>query len=108
MNVKRMSKPSPGTNRPRRGRADLNRLRQMSEHEIARTAPPELADLPAGFWAGARVVHPVSKQPVSLRLDSDVLAWFKMQGPRYQSRMNAVLRSYMAAMRGRKKQPGPA
>jgi uncharacterized protein (DUF4415 family) len=31
-------------------------------------------------------------------VDEDVLAWFKAQGPRYQSRMNAVLRAYMAAV----------
>jgi uncharacterized protein (DUF4415 family) len=39
----------------------------------------------------------VAKQPISLRVDIDVLAWFKKQGPRYQSRMNAVLRAYMSA-----------
>lgn len=44
------------------------------------------------------MVHPTPKQPISLRVDEDVLAWFKAQGPRYQSRMNAVLRAYMAAV----------
>jgi uncharacterized protein (DUF4415 family) len=43
-------------------------------------------------------VHPVPKQPISLRVDEDVLLWFKEQGPRYQSRMNAVLRAYMSAV----------
>jgi len=43
---------------------------------------------------------------VSLRIDRDVLEWFRKEGPRYQSRMNAVLRSYMDQSRrtgGRKK-----
>lgn len=40
---------------------------------------------------------PESKQPISFRVDSDVLDYFKSQGPRYQTRMNAVLRSYMTA-----------
>jgi len=73
----------------------------MSDQEIRRTSPPELADLPEGFWADATVVNPVLKQPVSLRVDRDVLAWFKAQGPKYQSRMNAVLRSYVTAVRDR-------
>jgi len=71
----------------------------MSERAIGRTSPPELADLPADFWADASIVHPVVKRPISLRVDEDVLRWFKQQGPRYQSRMNAVLRAYMRAVR---------
>jgi uncharacterized protein (DUF4415 family) len=37
------------------------------------------------------------KIPISLRVDPDVLAFFKEQGPGYQTRMNAVLRGYMQA-----------
>ena len=39
------------------------------------------------------------KTLLSLRIDSDVLAWFRAQGPGYQSRMNALLRAYMEAAR---------
>ncbi len=35
------------------------------------------------------------KKPVTLRIDADVLAWFKKQGRRYQTRMNGVLRDFM-------------
>ena len=56
-------------------------------------------DLPADFWDSAVVVEPAAKQAISLRVDADVLAWFRAQGPRYQSRMNAVLRSYMTQRR---------
>lgn len=98
MSAKRTSKPSPKSERPRRGRADLARLRKATERAIRRTSPPELADLPADFFSGALLVHPAPKQPISLRVDEDVLQWFKAQGPRYQSKMNAVLRAYMAAM----------
>jgi len=79
------------------GRADLTRLRRMTEREIARTSPAELADLPPRFWEEAHLVVPVPKQPISLRVDQDVLEWYRRQGPRYQSRMNAVLRAYMVA-----------
>lgn len=68
----------------------------MSEREIERTSPPELADLPADFWSDATVVVPPPKQAISLRVDQDVLAWFKEQGPRYQTKMNAVLRTYVS------------
>ena len=64
-----------------------------------RTSPPELADLPDDFWDGAELVPPMIKAPISIRIDEDILAWFRERGPRYQSRMNAVLRSYVTAMR---------
>ena len=68
----------------------------MSEAEIERTSPRELANLPDDFWEGATLVMPVPKEAISLRVDEDVLHWFRNLGPRYQTRMNAVLRSYMA------------
>jgi uncharacterized protein (DUF4415 family) len=37
------------------------------------------------------------KMAISLRLDEEVLEWFRAQGPGYQTRMNAVLRAYMEA-----------
>lgn len=108
MSAKRTSKRSPVSERPQRGRADIARLRRVTERQIAATSPPELADLPDDFWAGATLVNPVPKQPISLRVDGDVLAWFKAQGPRYQSRINAVLRSYMTAARRQVRRRGAA
>ena len=49
------------------------------------------------FWENASVIMPVPKQAISIRLDEDVVAFFKTSGPGYQSRINAVLRSYMEA-----------
>jgi uncharacterized protein (DUF4415 family) len=69
----------------------------MTDAEIERTAPPELANLPKDFWNSAELAPTVLKEPISLRVDVDVLDWFRAQGPRYQSRMNAVLRTYMRA-----------
>jgi uncharacterized protein (DUF4415 family) len=92
---KRRSKVSKSAETLRRGRADLGRLRAVREREIAQTSPAELADLPADFWDEAELVMPVPKRAISLRVDEDVLEWFRSLGPRYQTRMNAVLRSYM-------------
>ena len=103
MSAKRTTKPSDAPETPLRGRADLSRLRGVSEQEIAETSPPELANLSPDFWDEAVVVSPQPKEAISLRVDQDVLRWFRQRGPRYQSRMNAVLRSYMTAMENREK-----
>jgi hypothetical protein len=42
-----------------------------------------------GFWDDATVVFPEPKEAVSLRVDRDVLEWFRDGGPRYQTRMTA-------------------
>jgi uncharacterized protein (DUF4415 family) len=93
-----MPKASKPLSRPTKGRADLARLRRMTDTEIEATSPPELRKLPDTFWKGARVITPVPKEAISIRLDSDVVAFFRAAGPRYQSRINAVLRSYVDEM----------
>lgn len=98
MSAKRTTKSSRAKASPKassRGRANLARLRRVTDAEIAHTAPEELRDLPADFWDEAMPVLPAAKVPISLRVDADVLEFFRESGPRYQSRMNAVLRSYM-------------
>ena len=47
------------------------------------------------MWAKGRVRDPRPKEQIALRVDVDLLEWFKAQGPGYQTRMNAVLRMYM-------------
>jgi uncharacterized protein (DUF4415 family) len=91
-------KPSKIEDGPVRGRADLPRLRRTSEEEVAATSPEDLVDLPSDFWDDAEVVWPQPKEAISLRVDQDVLMWFRAGGGRYQTRMNAVLGSYMRAM----------
>lgn len=46
-------------------------------------------------WSAAKIYAPMVKLPMSLRIDPDVLEYFKSLGKGYQTRMNAVLRSYM-------------
>jgi len=80
--------------------------KKPSEEEIEQTSPPELLDLPPDFWDDAEVVYPPAKEAISLRVDRDVLTWFREHGPKYQTRMNAVLRSYMQSVEGRKTTKG--
>jgi uncharacterized protein (DUF4415 family) len=96
MSARRTTRPS---RKPSRGKADFARLDHATEAEIERTSPPQLANLPADFWKDAVLVVPEAKVPISLRVDRDVLEWFRQTGPRYHSRMNAVLRSYMEQSR---------
>jgi len=61
---------------------------------------PDAAPLLDEEWfKRAKLVLPDPKLPVTIRLDRDVVAWFKQGGPRYQSRINAVLRAYVKAHR---------
>lgn len=100
MNVKSTMKPRRSDPlRPGRGRVDTERLRTASEAQIAATSPPELENLPPDFWDDAAVV-PAPKRAISLRVDQDVLDWFRAGGRRYQTRMNAVLRAYVSKMQG--------
>jgi uncharacterized protein (DUF4415 family) len=55
----------------------------------------EIPELDEAFWKEAKIVKPKTKKSVSLRLDNDVLDWFKAQGKGYQSLINSVLRSYV-------------
>ena len=73
---------------------EWERLSTMEDNEINLEDSPELTD---SFFANATIRLPEPKKSVSLRLDPDVLDWYKHQGPGYQTRMNAVLRMYMRA-----------
>jgi uncharacterized protein (DUF4415 family) len=93
----------------RRGSTDWDRLRAMTEEEIEANAAAD-PDNPA--WTDAELqaadlVLPSEepKVPVSIRLDSEVLDYFKQAGRGYQSRINAVLLGYVRSQqqkRGRR------
>ena len=83
-------------------KTDWRRVDAAGESELAAAAASDPDALPtdAAFWNTAKLVMPERKVPVSLRLDRDVVDWFKSRGRGYQSRINAVLRSYMNAGKG--------
>jgi uncharacterized protein (DUF4415 family) len=53
-------------------------------------------------WGNVKVTWPQPKQAISLRIDQDILTWFRGRGPGYQTRMNAVLRAFVDAQQGRR------
>lgn len=82
--------------------AELKRLANMKDEDIDTSDIPEVTD-----WSRAEVgkfYRPVKKQ-VTLRIDADVLAWFKSQSAKYQTEINSVLRErFLKSM----KNPSPS
>jgi len=75
------------------------RLRELDVIPDSKVDTSALPKLDEEFFKNAKLVMPEPKKAVSLRLDRDVLDWFKKGGKGYQSRMNAVLKAYMEAQR---------
>jgi uncharacterized protein (DUF4415 family) len=77
---------------------DWTKLRRMSAARIRRgiDADPDAHATNEEFWKSARVVMPTPKEIVTMRLDADLLRWFRRERG-YQTRINAVLRAYMRA-----------
>jgi len=69
----------------------------MTKEEIAAAIAddPDWAGTETIDWSKAELILPARKKAISIRLDEDVLDFFKQQGGGYQRRINAVLRSYM-------------
>lgn len=74
----------------------MQRLRDLKEEDIDTSDIPELDP---SFFENAMITLPRPKASVCIRLDQDVLEWFKSQGKGYQTRINALLRAYMEAQR---------
>ena len=88
--IGKTSKVEPGT--------DWRRLRRMTDEEVhaAVLEDPEIKPTDEDFWKTARIVMPRPKKTVTMRLDADLLGWFRRK-PGYQTRINAILRAYMNA-----------
>ena len=75
-------------------KSDLKRLDKMSDKDIDYSDIPEFDE---AFLRSVEMKITPEKKPISLRVDADVLDWMKSQGKGYQSRINAILRSYYEA-----------
>jgi uncharacterized protein (DUF4415 family) len=80
-------------------KTDWKALRAMKEHQIKLSkAHPEIDLKHVARVIVRRGLRPVPpKTSIALRVDADVVKWFKSQGPGYQTRMNAVLRAFKEA-----------
>jgi uncharacterized protein (DUF4415 family) len=81
--------------RQQKDETDYTRLDAMTDDEIARAVAD---DAPLDVdWNKARLVFPPGKDVVTMRVDSDVLDWFRAQGKGYQTRINLALRVFYEA-----------
>jgi uncharacterized protein (DUF4415 family) len=89
---------------PPRGKTDWAAVDALTDEEIEAAVRNDPDAVPLDFdWSDAVLVIPPKKKAISIRVDEDVLDYFKQEGAGYQRRMNAVLRSYMQQTRKGKK-----
>lgn len=87
----------------RKGKTDWPAVEGLTEKQIAEAtrSDPDAAPIDVD-WSEAVLVIPPKKKAISIRVDEDVLDYFRQEGAGYQRRMNAVLRSYMQQKRRRR------
>ena len=104
MSEERITRVSLKQARKIKGETDWARVDALTDEDIERAVAddPDQSFWTDEDWKNARVIFPQGKAPVTLRLDRDILAWFKRHGRGYQTRINAVLRAFVEA----KKQKG--
>jgi len=101
VNDKRFLKQSPDYD-PRRDQTDWARVGELKDGDIEKAIAEDRDAAPIlnrEWFLSAEVVVPSRKKQLTLRIDDDVVTWFKGHGRGYQSLMNAVLRRYMEAKR---------
>src|ERR1700694_1640161 len=80
----------------RKGKTDWARVDALTDDDIAKAVANDPDAAPIDIdWSDAVLVIPTRKKAISIRVDEDVLDYFKREGDGYQRRINAVLRSYM-------------
>jgi uncharacterized protein (DUF4415 family) len=76
-------------------KTDWKRANAMSRAEVERLANRDEGPLPADWESTITIGLPAPKQDIHIRLDTDILDWFKAHGRGYQTRINAVLRGFV-------------
>ena len=80
----------------RKGKTDWVAVDALTDKEIEEAVRNDPDAVPLDIdWSKAVLVIPPKKKAISIRVDEDVLDYFKKEGSGYQRRINAVLRSYM-------------
>ena len=77
-----------------RGKTDFDHLRRMRDADINDS---DIQKLDKTFWKNAKLTMPEPKDRLTIRVDHDVVEWLKKADSGYQTRINAILRSYMKA-----------
>lgn len=79
-----------------KSKTDWAAVDSLTDEDIAKAVANDPDAVPIDLdWSNAVLFIPAKKKAISIRVDEDVLDFFKQQGDGYQRRINAVLRSYM-------------
>ncbi len=70
------------------------RLKKINSIKDEQIDYSDISELDDKFWENAVIEYPEKKKPITLRFDADVLEWFKSMGKGYQTRINAILRTF--------------
>jgi uncharacterized protein (DUF4415 family) len=79
------------------GRSNWQAAEGLTHAEVERLAEKDDGPLPRDWESTVEIGVPEPATPVHIRLDSEVLRWFRAKGPGYQTRINAVLRAFVQA-----------
>jgi len=77
-------------------KTDFKRLAKLTDDDIDYS---DIAMSDEDFWNDAEVFFPSKKIHLSIRLDDDIVSWFKRFGRGYQTKINSVLRSYISSVK---------
>ena len=80
------------TKKNSRSKTNMTKLKNKDDKDINYEDNPATTK---AFWKDAEVFMPQEKVHISLRLDEDIIKYFKEEGSGYQSRINAVLKAYI-------------
>ena len=86
-------------------RTDWKRVKAMSRTEVEQLADRDEGPLRDDWESKVTVGLPPAKQDIHIRLDGDILEWFKAHGRGYQTRINAVLRAFVQTRRRVERKP---
>jgi uncharacterized protein (DUF4415 family) len=105
-NGKAMIQQPDRTFREAEAKTDWERVSATTNAEVEASAQADTGAPPPDeeFWRTVRVVMPeprIAKRHQGMRLDAEIIDWFKAQGPGWRTRMNAVLKSFVEAQKRR-------
>jgi uncharacterized protein (DUF4415 family) len=88
---------------PKKSMTDWKRVRAMRDEDIDLSDSPETTpeEFARAVVKRGGVVVQGEKEQISIRLDKDMLEWFRARGKGYQREINALLRAYMEAHQGK-------
>ncbi len=82
-------------------KTNYKRINKLSDKDIDYSDIPETDE---EFWSDAEILFPTKKTHVSIRLDDDIISWFKQFGKGYQTKINSVLKSYITSIQKKQAQ----